>query len=328
MPAQASGRGPSGISAGTTSVMNIGDDRPRRCGELPTQLAQQLRAVQLLAKQESEMVREAQGPEQDLTVLRSMSNRLHEVRRVRELAEVAARTAGAASAWVDRVRRLGEMGREWDEDQMLPPPPVVQRRRSAVQVADDIKQVIDMAVLDVLRNHHLTCDVIEPRDASVITQYRTNMNVLLARARYTARLGGMTEHEANRTWEPSPRNWRQEVRHYLHNHSADDIDALWGSYASSEIERTVRRSLGRLHRQLHAADHPGQHLAPPPPTYLLQQARDALTAELDQSDGTHTTTAITTAFPEKSTHCWNNTTECTEPADTSYQQATEAGPDP
>ncbi|MBF6331820.1 hypothetical protein [Nocardia transvalensis] len=286
--------------------MNINPKGSQRCGDLPKQVARELRAVQLLAKQEAEMIRQAQASGQDLTTLMPMTLRINEIGRVRELAEVAARAAGAPSVWVDRVRRLGALGREWDDNQLLPPPPPLRRRRAAQRVLDDVKQVIDMAVLDAVREHLLSLEAIEHRDEPTIAQYRTNMDVLLARARYTARLGGMTEQEVGRTWERSRRDWRQDISHYLHNHTGDDIDALWGRYASSDIERDARKAIGNLRRELNVAGNPGPNLSPPPSAYLLHQARDALAAELNHDDGAHIATAIGAALPKDLTRAWDN----------------------
>ncbi|WP_280362810.1 hypothetical protein [Nocardia wallacei] len=275
-----------------------------RAGSIPAEQAAMLRGIQDLAVEGARLRGEMHAHADDLQEMSRLLHDANTIDRDRVLAEIAARTAGVPAAWVDHVRERGSVGHAWDDQQLLPAPPAGRRRRSERSVADDTRQLTEMAVLSVVREHLLASEgILDDPEPIRAQQFHRNMAALTARMLIVARAIGMTNAERAALWES--RDWQHHVGPVLHRYSRDDIDTLWRRYANPDIAARVRASQVGWRRAMRKHPPPPaalNELHPPPPSYLLRQARDALhtltTATPQIGTDTSIGTAVDTAFPD------------------------------
>ncbi|MBB5916856.1 hypothetical protein BJY24_005768 [Nocardia transvalensis] len=271
--------------------------RAWRAGSIRPEQAALLREVQQLAAEGARLRDAMYEASSDLTEMARILHDANAVDRRRILAEVTARSAGVPAAWVDHVREHGQLGHPWDDQQLLPTPPPDRRRRSERRVADDTRQLTDMAAISVVRDHlHVAAGITTEPEPVAAEQFGRNMAALTARSLRVARAVGLTDSERVALWERTDRDWSHEIAPYLHHYGRGDIDSLWRAHADPAIAAGVSKAMTRWAKTNSKYPRPAEpsheHL-PPPPTYLISQARHALDTLL--ATGHHHDASISTA---------------------------------
>ncbi|MGY1960876.1 hypothetical protein [Nocardia gipuzkoensis] len=309
--------------------------RPRsgtRSGDIPPEHATLLRHIHQLAADATRLHDTLHTTDTEATAPTAVFEQIAAIDRQRSLVEIQARDRGVPADWIGVVRRLAETGRAWSDDHLLPTRPAP-GRRNAPRVAEDMRQLTDMAAITVAREHLLgtaTADA-EP-DPAAAQQLRRNMEALWTRADRTATSIGLGAQARARAFDTTTSDLAQRVEGYLH-YNPDDLDTHWRSYTSTVIADGVRRSLKSLRRtdrDITTPDTDTDTERPPTPKALIQRARDALdTAIWGQSEhGPQIDAAITGAMPEATTDSWDSTTGADTAETTSVEAYPTAGPDP
>ncbi|MGY1898392.1 hypothetical protein [Nocardia gipuzkoensis] len=307
--------------------------RPRsatRSGDIAPEHATLLRHIHQLAADATRLRDTLHTTDTEATATTAVFEQIAAIDRQRSLAEIQARDRGVPADWIGVVRRLAETGRAWSDDHLLPTPRPAPGRRNTPRVADDMRQLTDMAAITVAREHLLgtaTADA-EP-DPAAAQQLRRNMEALWTRADRTATSIGLGAQARARAFDTTTSDLTRRVEGYLH-YSPDDLDTHWRSYTSTAIADGVRRSLKSLRRTDRDTTTDTDTERPPTPKALIQRARDAVdTAIGGQSEqGTQIDAAIACAMPEATTDSWDSTTGVDAAETTSVEAYPTAGPDP
>ncbi|WP_327097029.1 hypothetical protein OIE68_45420 [Nocardia vinacea] len=306
-----------------------------RSGEIPPEQAALLRRIHQLAADATRLRQTDHTADAGTPPTPQVLAQIAAIDRDRDLTEIAARARGVPASWVDTVRRLGQTGRAWTDDHLLPTPRPGPGRRNLERVVDDTRQLADMAAITVVRDHLLAAAGItsEP-DPVAAQQLRRNMNALWTRATTTATSIGMRAEDRADTFDAVARDVGTHVERYRH-YSLDNLDAQWRTYTTSTIADGVRRSLKSLRRTdrvttTTSSSSDAAFEKPPTPNALLDHARHALdTAHTDRSDaGAVIDAAVTDAMPDAATHDWDTTTHAHDSEFASAEACPEAGPDP
>ncbi|MFI9410077.1 hypothetical protein [Nocardia gamkensis] len=301
-----------------------------RSGDIPPEHATPLRRIHQLAADANELRATLLTTDTEAAATTAVFEQIAAVDRQRSLAEIQARNRGVPADWIGVVRRLAESGRAWNDDHLLPAPRPAPGRRNTPRVADDMRQLTDMAALTVARDHLLgitTADA-EP-DPAAAQQLRRNMEALWTRADRTATSIGLGARSRARAFNTTT-DLAERVEGYL-RYSREDLDTHWRSYTSTAIADGVRRSLKslrRIDRDITTVDPDAEQ--PPTPKALIEQARHALdTAIRGQSDaGARIAAAIDAAMPEAATDSWDSTTGVDAGETAAVAAYPDAGPDP
>ncbi|WP_039804144.1 hypothetical protein [Nocardia araoensis] len=308
--------------------------RPRtstRSGDIPPDYADLLRRIHQLAADASRLRTTLHTADTEVTATTSVFEQMAAIDRQRALAEIQARDRGVPAEWVEVVRRLAESGRTWSDDHLLPTPRPAPRRRNTSRVAEDMRQLTDMAAITVARQHLLgiaTADA-EP-DPAAAQQLRRNMEALWTHADRTATSIDLDAEARARAFDTATRDFAQRVEGYLH-YSLDDLDTHWRSYTSPIIADGVRRSLKSLRRiDGDITTDAGDIERPPTPKDLIERARGALDTAIggQRETGAGIDAAIVDAMPEAATDSWDSTTGVDAADTTGVQAYPTAGPDP
>jgi hypothetical protein len=302
-----------------------------RSGDIPPDHATLLRRIHQLAADAIHLRGTLPAIGAEATATTAVFEEIAAIDRQRSLAEIQARDRGVPADWVGVVRRLAESGRAWNDDHLLPAPRPAPGRRNTPRVADDMRQLTDMAALTVARDHLLgiTTAHAEP-DPAAAQQLRRNMEALWTRADRTATSIGLGAKARARAFDTATRDLAQRVAAYLH-YSHDDLDTHWRSYTSTAIADGVRRSLKslrRIDRDITAVDPDAEQ--PPTPKALIERARYALNTALPRQSaaGARIAAAIDAAMPEAATDSWDSTTGVDAGETTTVEAHPDAGPDP
>lgn len=275
-----------------------------RVGDLPRQQAAFLLRIHQLAAAGTAL-RQNMRATHDPADRTQLLDELGQIDRQRELTEIQARSNAVPAPWVTQAREAGRTGRAWSDDnqlRVLPHHPG--RRRSSTRVAEDIRQLTDMAVTLVVGDHRL---IPSGHDTAALHtaaahQLRRNMDALWTRAVRTAAAIGMSRKERNRAFSISDDRIKHRVDHFLTSH-LDDIESRWRTYIDPTIAASVRRSLMNLRRSERETPPPRpEHDAtlPPTSTALIERARAALNELTHQpATGRAIDTAITAALPDQ-----------------------------
>ncbi|MFF7941603.1 hypothetical protein ACFZC5_17970 [Nocardia gamkensis] len=307
--------------------------RPRpgiRSGDIPPDHASLLRRIHQLAADATHLRDTLPAIGAEATATTAVFEQIAAIDRQRSLAEIQARDRGVPADWVGVVRRLAESGRAWNDDHLLPAPRPAPGRRNTPRVADDMRQLTDMAALTVARDHLLgiTTAHAEP-DPAAAQQLRRNMAALWTRADRTATSIGLGARSRARAFNTTT-DLAERVEGYL-RYSREDLDTHWHSYTSTAIADGVRRSLKslrRIDRDITTVDPDAKQ--PPTPKALIEQARHALdTALRGQSEsGAQIDAAVDAAIPEAATDSWDSTTSVDAGETAAVAAYPDAGPDP
>ncbi|UGT70831.1 hypothetical protein LTT66_12040 [Nocardia gipuzkoensis] len=301
-----------------------------RSGDIPPEHATLLRRIHQLAADANELRATLLTTDTEAAATTAVFEQIAAVDRQRSLAEIQARNRGVPADWIGVVRRLAESGRAWNDDHLLPAPRPAPGRRNTPRVADDMRQLTDMAALTVARDHLLginTADA-EP-DPAAAQQLRRNMEALWTRADRTATSIGLGARSRARAFNTTT-DLAERVEGYL-RYSREDLDIHWRSYTSTAIADGVRRSLKslrRIDRDITTVDPDAEQ--PPTPKALIEQARHALdTAIRGQSEaGAQINAAVDAAIPEAATDSWDSTTGVDAGETAAVAAYPDTGPDP
>ncbi|WP_043739056.1 hypothetical protein [Nocardia asiatica] len=301
-----------------------------RSGDIPPEHATLLRRIHQLAADANELRATLLTTDTEAAATTAVFEQIAAVDRQRSLAEIQARNRGVPADWIGVVRRLAESGRAWNDDHLLPAPRPAPGRRNTPRVADDMRQLTDMAALTVARDHLLginTADA-EP-DPAAAQQLRRNMEALWTRADRTATSIGLGARSRARAFNTTT-DLAERVEGYL-RYSREDLDTHWRSYTSTAIADGVRRSLKslrRIDRDITTVDPDAEQ--PPTPKALIEQARHALdTAIRGQSEaGAQINAAVDAAIPEAATDSWDSTTGVDAGETAAVAAYPDTGPDP
>ncbi|WP_280312017.1 MULTISPECIES: hypothetical protein [Nocardia] len=303
-----------------------------RSGDIPPEHAVLLRRIHQLAADATHLRDTLPTIDAEATATTALFEQIAATDRQLSLAEIQARDRGVPADWIGVVRRFAETGRAWNDDHLLPAPRPAPGRRSTPRVADDMRQLTDMAALTVARDHLLGINTAEPEpDPAAAHQLRRNMEALWTRADRTATSIGLGARSRARAFDTVTRDLAQRVETYLrYNH--DDLDTHWRSYTHTAIADGVRRSLKslrRIDRDLTTVDPDAEQ--PPTPKTLIERARDALDTALEKQPeaGPQIDAAIDAAMPDAATatDSWASTTGI-DAAATVVEAYPDAGPDP
>ncbi|MFX0578782.1 hypothetical protein [Nocardia nepalensis] len=309
-----------------------GPTPPLRIRDIPPEQAALLRQIHRLAAVGERLRQALPETSPDSAQGIELLDHIAEVDRDRDLTEIRARAGGMPAGWVDQARAAGRSGRAWTDELLLPPTRSPTRRRNLERVAQDTRQLADMAAITVARQHRLATDGVttDPEPAAA-DQLRRNMTALWTRAAATATSLGIDGTERARVFNAATRYLDRRVQTYQH-YSLDDINAAWRTYTTPAIAATVRRSLKSLRRTNRDTDTPAADAEQPPtPQALIDRARHSLdtaaTNDTDSDTGTDIESVITVAIPGTTSE-WDASAELDSGDSAAVDAYPDAGPDP
>ncbi|MBF6302778.1 hypothetical protein IU459_35380 [Nocardia amamiensis] len=215
----------------------------------------------------------------DVAATTEMLSEIEKFTLKRKLVEDKADTIGVPARWVHRAQELGRAGHTWSDEQLFPQPVRSTGRKAVSRLAQDTRQLTDMAAVTAVRTHRLTIEGIEWEPApSAARQFRTNMQALWTRSARAADAIRLKGQEPGQPWDTSDAEWQHLLRHYM-EHPLHHVDESWRRYTAPSIAEKANHSLTELRRTMHATPKPPSAVdweEPPRPDVLIRRAQEAL----------------------------------------------------